>query len=167
MIYQTNSSDLLKYYHCPYDLTERPPLPPPQKGGGVVSLESRISSANGLSILYDGLYWVCFIWIRETVEFSTKLFFTHCSGRPVRVNNGSCLVYNWQNMTCVWDLEVIYLHANTRDINITVSLNHNDSLNFNHLDYDVTLHWSVWVSSFDHPMVWYQVLQAIKECIAE
>ena len=34
MIYQTNSSDLLNYYHCSYDLTERHPLPPPQKGGG-------------------------------------------------------------------------------------------------------------------------------------
>nr|XP_022318401.1 uncharacterized protein LOC111121412 isoform X2 [Crassostrea virginica] len=70
--------------------------------------------------------------------------FLNVERRPVRVNNGSCLVYNWQNMTCVWDLEVIYLHANTRDINITVNLNHSDSLNFNHLDYDVTLHWSVY-----------------------
>nr|XP_022318402.1 uncharacterized protein LOC111121412 isoform X3 [Crassostrea virginica] len=87
---------------------------------------------------------VIFVCILTSVLSEDQCNLIFNMGRPVRVNNGSCLVYNWQNMTCVWDLEVIYLHANTRDINITVNLNHSDSLNFNHLDYDVTLHWSVY-----------------------
>lgn len=32
--------------------------------------------------------------------------------RPQKPENGHCKVYNWQTMTCMWDLKVLYRHAN-------------------------------------------------------
>ncbi|XP_061182403.1 uncharacterized protein LOC133190732 [Saccostrea echinata] len=86
------------------------------------------------------LAYVCTSPICEGKKGKQFLTIEH---RPQKVVNGSCLVFNWQNMTCVWDLGVVYRHSDNSDMSITAQYNTTVE-DFTHLDYDVSLHWSVY-----------------------
>ncbi|XP_062587099.1 uncharacterized protein LOC134248711 isoform X2 [Saccostrea cucullata] len=91
----------------------------------------------------DFLWSVLFLCILSLILAKDQCSLTLQSDRPQKIVNGSCLVFNWQNMTCVWDLEVVYKHPHTSDMSITAQYNTTVE-DFTHLDYDVSLHWSVY-----------------------
>lgn len=67
----------------------------------------------------DGGHFVC--WLRQERSNNPRTIGSQevfADYKPVKVEDVKCIVYNWENMTCVWDLGTDYQHPE----HISVSL---------------------------------------------
>ena len=68
-----------------------------------------------------------------------------CTGKVVPVDNTSCVVYDWENMTCMWNLQKIFHQGGNGSVSDRSKLTSQGPIDFTAEDYHVTLEWAVYV----------------------